>query len=161
MSHPIVHYLLSCRAHPRSGSVQTSPTSTPMSSRRGRQLPQLPPTGKERSKSPGCFLFALQGYCLWVDLKDMSIEWGHLYISAIVCFCSVSYNDIIWWPSWLGLRTSFGFSAVVDSHTFDWQRKRCYLLMESLSIHYRSYHICKDFSLLFYASLLFTFACRP
>uniref|UniRef100_A0A4W6E5V3 Regulating synaptic membrane exocytosis 2 n=1 Tax=Lates calcarifer TaxID=8187 RepID=A0A4W6E5V3_LATCA len=39
------------RAHPRSGSVQTSPTSTPMSSRRGRQLPQLPPTGKDRSKS--------------------------------------------------------------------------------------------------------------
>ncbi|XP_037836190.1 regulating synaptic membrane exocytosis protein 2 isoform X21 [Kryptolebias marmoratus] len=37
------------RAHPRSGSVQTSPTSTPMSSRRGRQLPQLPPAGKDRS----------------------------------------------------------------------------------------------------------------
>ncbi|CAJ1061919.1 regulating synaptic membrane exocytosis protein 2 isoform X1 [Xyrichtys novacula] len=37
------------RAHPRSGSVQTSPSSTPMSNRRGRQLPQLPPTGKERS----------------------------------------------------------------------------------------------------------------
>ncbi|XP_051262238.1 regulating synaptic membrane exocytosis protein 2 isoform X28 [Dicentrarchus labrax] len=36
------------RAHPRSGSVQTSPTSTPMSSRRGRQLPKLPPTGKDR-----------------------------------------------------------------------------------------------------------------
>ncbi|KAM8735961.1 regulating synaptic membrane exocytosis protein 2 isoform 40-T40 [Acanthopagrus schlegelii] len=36
------------RAHPRSGSVQTSPTSTPMSGRRGRQLPQLPPTGKDR-----------------------------------------------------------------------------------------------------------------
>ncbi|XP_068999539.1 regulating synaptic membrane exocytosis protein 2 isoform X10 [Embiotoca jacksoni] len=36
------------RAHPRSGSVHTSPTSTPMSSRRGRQLPQLPPTGKDR-----------------------------------------------------------------------------------------------------------------
>uniref|UniRef100_A0A3Q2WXF4 Regulating synaptic membrane exocytosis 2 n=1 Tax=Haplochromis burtoni TaxID=8153 RepID=A0A3Q2WXF4_HAPBU len=35
------------RAHPRSGSVQTSPTSTPMSSR--RQLPQLPPAGKDRS----------------------------------------------------------------------------------------------------------------
>ncbi|XP_038131061.1 regulating synaptic membrane exocytosis protein 2 isoform X24 [Cyprinodon tularosa] len=34
------------RAHPRSGSVQTSPTSTP--SRRGRQLPQLPPTGTDR-----------------------------------------------------------------------------------------------------------------
>ncbi|XP_075952704.1 regulating synaptic membrane exocytosis protein 2 isoform X2 [Anarhichas minor] len=43
------------RAHPRSGSVQTSPTSTPMSNRRGRQLPQLPPTGKERkdTDSPG------------------------------------------------------------------------------------------------------------
>ncbi|XP_072548424.1 regulating synaptic membrane exocytosis protein 2 isoform X26 [Salminus brasiliensis] len=38
------------RAHPRSGSVQTSPTSTPMNSRRGRQLPQLPPKGTlERS----------------------------------------------------------------------------------------------------------------
>uniref|UniRef100_A0A8C6TVC1 Regulating synaptic membrane exocytosis 2 n=1 Tax=Neogobius melanostomus TaxID=47308 RepID=A0A8C6TVC1_9GOBI len=36
------------RAHPRSGSVQTSPTSTPMSSRRGRQLPQLPLSGKDR-----------------------------------------------------------------------------------------------------------------
>ncbi|XP_069393998.1 regulating synaptic membrane exocytosis protein 2 isoform X44 [Paralichthys olivaceus] len=36
------------RAHPRSGSVQTSPNSTPMSSRRGRQLPQLPHTGKDR-----------------------------------------------------------------------------------------------------------------
>ncbi|XP_067365802.1 regulating synaptic membrane exocytosis protein 2 isoform X29 [Channa argus] len=37
------------RAHPRSGSVQTSPTSTPMLSRQGRQLPQLPLTGKDRS----------------------------------------------------------------------------------------------------------------
>ncbi|XP_051920550.1 regulating synaptic membrane exocytosis protein 2 isoform X1 [Hippocampus zosterae] len=36
------------RAHPRGGSVQTSPNSTPMSHRRGRQLPQLPSTGKER-----------------------------------------------------------------------------------------------------------------
>ncbi|XP_054638219.1 regulating synaptic membrane exocytosis protein 2 isoform X18 [Dunckerocampus dactyliophorus] len=35
------------RAHPRSGSVQTSPTSTPMSGRRGRQLPQLPSIGKD------------------------------------------------------------------------------------------------------------------
>ncbi|KAI1901935.1 hypothetical protein AGOR_G00039540 [Albula goreensis] len=33
------------RAHPRSGSVQTSPTSTPMSCRRGRQLPQVPSKG--------------------------------------------------------------------------------------------------------------------
>ncbi|XP_051920558.1 regulating synaptic membrane exocytosis protein 2 isoform X8 [Hippocampus zosterae] len=41
--------LPSGRAHPRGGSVQTSPNSTPMSHRRGRQLPQLPSTGKERS----------------------------------------------------------------------------------------------------------------
>uniref|UniRef100_A0AAQ4NUK7 Regulating synaptic membrane exocytosis 2 n=1 Tax=Gasterosteus aculeatus aculeatus TaxID=481459 RepID=A0AAQ4NUK7_GASAC len=49
VSHRIVRHFLSCRAHPRSGSVQTSPTSTPASNRRGRQLPQLPPTGKDRS----------------------------------------------------------------------------------------------------------------
>ncbi|XP_055781907.1 regulating synaptic membrane exocytosis protein 2-like isoform X14 [Salvelinus fontinalis] len=45
------------RANPRSGSAQTSPTSTPMSDRRGgRQLPQLPPTGTKGRKdtdSPG------------------------------------------------------------------------------------------------------------
>ncbi|XP_030073487.1 regulating synaptic membrane exocytosis protein 2 isoform X4 [Microcaecilia unicolor] len=33
------------RSHPRTGSVQTSPSSTPMGGRRGRQLPQLPPKG--------------------------------------------------------------------------------------------------------------------
>nr|XP_058898489.1 regulating synaptic membrane exocytosis protein 2 isoform X6 [Kogia breviceps] len=33
------------RSHPRTGSVQTSPSSTPVSGRRGRQLPQLPPKG--------------------------------------------------------------------------------------------------------------------
>ncbi|XP_037658383.1 regulating synaptic membrane exocytosis protein 2 isoform X6 [Choloepus didactylus] len=33
------------RSHPRSGSVQTSPSSTPAAGRRGRQLPQLPPKG--------------------------------------------------------------------------------------------------------------------
>ncbi|XP_078253988.1 regulating synaptic membrane exocytosis protein 2 isoform X22 [Rhinoraja longicauda] len=33
------------RSHPRSGSVQTSPTGTPMMGRKGRQLPQLPPKG--------------------------------------------------------------------------------------------------------------------
>ncbi|XP_069050984.1 regulating synaptic membrane exocytosis protein 2 isoform X40 [Lepisosteus oculatus] len=38
------------RAHPRSGSVQTSPTSTPMAGRRGRQLPQLPAKGSLERK---------------------------------------------------------------------------------------------------------------
>ncbi|XP_060245513.1 regulating synaptic membrane exocytosis protein 2 isoform X7 [Meriones unguiculatus] len=38
------------RSHPRTGSVQTSPSSTPGTGRRGRQLPQLPPKGTlERS----------------------------------------------------------------------------------------------------------------
>ncbi|XP_045557957.1 regulating synaptic membrane exocytosis protein 2 isoform X15 [Salmo salar] len=42
------------RANPRSGSAQTSPTSTPMSDRRGgRQLPQLPPTGTKGRKAGG------------------------------------------------------------------------------------------------------------
>ncbi|KAL6039715.1 hypothetical protein STEG23_000327, partial [Scotinomys teguina] len=37
-------------SHPRTGSVQTSPSSTPVAGRRGRQLPQLPPKGTlERS----------------------------------------------------------------------------------------------------------------
>nr|XP_020825520.1 regulating synaptic membrane exocytosis protein 2 isoform X16 [Phascolarctos cinereus] len=33
------------RSHPHTGSVQTSPSSTPVAGRRGRQLPQLPPKG--------------------------------------------------------------------------------------------------------------------
>nr|XP_060631725.1 regulating synaptic membrane exocytosis protein 2 isoform X39 [Anolis sagrei ordinatus] len=33
------------RSHARMGSVQTSPSSTPVAGRRGRQLPQLPPKG--------------------------------------------------------------------------------------------------------------------
>ncbi|XP_067282782.1 regulating synaptic membrane exocytosis protein 2 isoform X2 [Pseudorasbora parva] len=39
------HFEEDLRANPRTGSVQTSPTSTPVSSRRGRQLPQVPPKG--------------------------------------------------------------------------------------------------------------------
>ncbi|XP_077207851.1 regulating synaptic membrane exocytosis protein 2 isoform X47 [Paroedura picta] len=38
------------RSHARAGSVQTSPSGTPVAGRRGRQLPQLPPKGTlERS----------------------------------------------------------------------------------------------------------------
>nr|XP_034981756.1 regulating synaptic membrane exocytosis protein 2 isoform X40 [Zootoca vivipara] len=38
------------RSHARTGSVQTSPSGTPVAGRRGRQLPQLPPKGTlERS----------------------------------------------------------------------------------------------------------------
>ncbi|XP_039592730.1 regulating synaptic membrane exocytosis protein 2 isoform X8 [Polypterus senegalus] len=39
------------RSHLRSGSVQTSPTSTPAAGRRGRQLPQLPPKGTLERKN--------------------------------------------------------------------------------------------------------------
>ncbi|XP_067393459.1 regulating synaptic membrane exocytosis protein 2 isoform X4 [Emydura macquarii macquarii] len=49
------------RSHPRTGSVQTSPSSTPVAGRRGRQLPQLPPKGtlerkeaeSSRRRNPG------------------------------------------------------------------------------------------------------------
>ncbi|XP_052475116.1 regulating synaptic membrane exocytosis protein 2-like isoform X10 [Carassius gibelio] len=41
------------RVHPRGGSVQTSPTGTPVNSRRGRQLPQLPPKGTLERKDGG------------------------------------------------------------------------------------------------------------
>ncbi|XP_041422523.1 regulating synaptic membrane exocytosis protein 2 isoform X2 [Xenopus laevis] len=40
------------RAHPpRTGSVQTSPSGTPLAGRRGRQLPQLPPKGTLERKN--------------------------------------------------------------------------------------------------------------
>ncbi|XP_026645262.1 regulating synaptic membrane exocytosis protein 2 isoform X26 [Microtus ochrogaster] len=41
------------RSHPRTGSVQTSPSSTPVTGRRGRQLPQLPPKGTLERKAGG------------------------------------------------------------------------------------------------------------
>ncbi|XP_017171890.1 regulating synaptic membrane exocytosis protein 2 isoform X33 [Mus musculus] len=41
------------RSHPRTGSVQTSPSSTPGTGRRGRQLPQLPPKGTLERKGGG------------------------------------------------------------------------------------------------------------
>ncbi|XP_020144559.1 regulating synaptic membrane exocytosis protein 2 isoform X29 [Microcebus murinus] len=41
------------RSHPRTGSVQTSPSSTPLAGRRGRQLPQLPPKGTLERKAGG------------------------------------------------------------------------------------------------------------
>ncbi|XP_036904244.1 regulating synaptic membrane exocytosis protein 2 isoform X10 [Sturnira hondurensis] len=41
------------RSHPRTGSVQTSPPSTPGAGRRGRQLPQLPPKGTLERKAGG------------------------------------------------------------------------------------------------------------
>ncbi|XP_037594599.1 regulating synaptic membrane exocytosis protein 2 isoform X15 [Cebus imitator] len=44
-SQSIDHHHRDGRSHPRTGSVQTSPSSTPLAGRRGRQLPQLPPKG--------------------------------------------------------------------------------------------------------------------
>lgn len=127
--------VLSCRAHPRSGSVQTSPTSTPMSSRRGRQLPQLPPTGKERSKSPGCFLFALQGYCRWKDVKTCVLVRQCVSVQYLIMIFG-GPTDWCWGGALV-------FTAAADC------QQDLYLLMESLSISYRSHLICEDLSLLF------------
>ncbi|XP_076767416.1 regulating synaptic membrane exocytosis protein 2 isoform X13 [Arvicanthis niloticus] len=44
-SQNIGHHHRDGRSHPRTGSVQTSPSSTPVTGRRGRQLPQLPAKG--------------------------------------------------------------------------------------------------------------------
>uniref|UniRef100_A0A4W2FS95 Regulating synaptic membrane exocytosis 2 n=1 Tax=Bos indicus x Bos taurus TaxID=30522 RepID=A0A4W2FS95_BOBOX len=44
-SQSVEHHHRDGRSHPRTGSVQTSPSSTPVAGRRGRQLPQLPPKG--------------------------------------------------------------------------------------------------------------------
>lgn len=61
----LVCFDVSHRSHPRTGSVQTSPSSTPVVGRRGRQLPQLPPKGTlERSKYMVFSLMTLQ-HCSW------------------------------------------------------------------------------------------------
>lgn len=68
------------RANPRSGSAQTSPTSTPMSDRRGgRQLPQLPPTGtKGRSKFSAYFPYpAGPLWLLWFGDTSRLFSIGH------------------------------------------------------------------------------------
>ncbi|XP_060467101.1 regulating synaptic membrane exocytosis protein 2 isoform X43 [Panthera onca] len=52
-SQTIEHHHRDGRSHPRTGSVQTSPSSTPVAGRRGRQLPQLPPKGTLERKAGG------------------------------------------------------------------------------------------------------------
>ncbi|XP_024646780.1 regulating synaptic membrane exocytosis protein 2 isoform X45 [Macaca nemestrina] len=52
-SQTIDHHHRDDRSHPRTGSVQTSPSSTPVAGRRGRQLPQLPPKGTLDRKAGG------------------------------------------------------------------------------------------------------------
>ncbi|XP_054972812.2 regulating synaptic membrane exocytosis protein 2 isoform X24 [Pan paniscus] len=52
-SQTIDHHHRDGRSHPRTGSVQTSPSSTPVAGRRGRQLPQLPPKGTLDRKAGG------------------------------------------------------------------------------------------------------------
>ncbi|XP_060245540.1 regulating synaptic membrane exocytosis protein 2 isoform X33 [Meriones unguiculatus] len=52
-SQTIGHHHRDGRSHPRTGSVQTSPSSTPGTGRRGRQLPQLPPKGTLERKAGG------------------------------------------------------------------------------------------------------------
>nr|XP_034372286.1 regulating synaptic membrane exocytosis protein 2 isoform X30 [Arvicanthis niloticus] len=52
-SQNIGHHHRDGRSHPRTGSVQTSPSSTPVTGRRGRQLPQLPAKGTLERKGGG------------------------------------------------------------------------------------------------------------
>ncbi|XP_071064079.1 regulating synaptic membrane exocytosis protein 2 isoform X45 [Dasypus novemcinctus] len=52
-SQTIEHHHRDGRSHPHTGSVQTSPSSTPVAGRRGRQLPQLPPKGTLERKAGG------------------------------------------------------------------------------------------------------------
>lgn len=94
-SHPAVHHCLSCRAHPRSGSVQTSPTSTPMSGRRGRQLPQLPPMGKDRSKCCICPILIAEThifyvYPTWEKFDKRSSVWGEIKIFGLTSKLHIS-----------------------------------------------------------------------
>ncbi|XP_063780359.1 regulating synaptic membrane exocytosis protein 2 isoform X38 [Pseudophryne corroboree] len=51
LSQSFDHHLREPRAHPHTGSVQTSPSGTPLAGRRGRQLPQLPPKGSLERKN--------------------------------------------------------------------------------------------------------------
>ncbi|XP_078253979.1 regulating synaptic membrane exocytosis protein 2 isoform X13 [Rhinoraja longicauda] len=59
------------RSHPRSGSVQTSPTGTPMMGRKGRQLPQLPPKGTlERNAEEKAQFTPVNGRKGAVDMEE-------------------------------------------------------------------------------------------
>ncbi|KAM9303359.1 regulating synaptic membrane exocytosis protein 2 isoform 21-T21 [Morus bassanus] len=51
------------RSHPRTGSVQTSPSSTPVVGRRGRQLPQLPPKGTLERNNGDKEIESYEGLC--------------------------------------------------------------------------------------------------
>uniref|UniRef100_A0A8C6TND3 Regulating synaptic membrane exocytosis 2 n=1 Tax=Neogobius melanostomus TaxID=47308 RepID=A0A8C6TND3_9GOBI len=83
-------------AHPRSGSVQTSPTSTPMSSRRGRQLPQLPLSGKDRSKSD--FIFVITTATIDAPTESLfsftvALNWSK--DACVVSFCQYHSTNLI------------------------------------------------------------------
>ncbi|KAM4686269.1 regulating synaptic membrane exocytosis protein 2 isoform 11-T11 [Amazona ochrocephala] len=64
------------RSHPRTGSVQTSPSSTPVVGRRGRQLPQLPPKGTLERNNGDKEIESYEG------LRDSVVQWGFSFVSA-------------------------------------------------------------------------------
>lgn len=94
-------WYVSHRSHPRTGSVQTSPSSTPVVGRRGRQLPQLPPKGTlERSKCVVFSLMTLQN----AHGGHVSYFWGRIKTLELLCtelgfdntvFCIVFYYILI------------------------------------------------------------------
>lgn len=116
-------WYVSHRSHPRTGSVQTSPSSTPVVGRRGRQLPQLPPKGTlERSK---CVVFSLMTLtnCSWrsiifiifllpLQLKSLKFLCAELGLGSGIAFCTVfssimfyylQYSWLTYQQIWLGL----------------------------------------------------------
>lgn len=103
------------RANPRSGSAQTSPTSTPMSDRRGgRQLPQLPPTGtKGRSKFSAYFPYPALGLS-GITATLVALVWWHLKAVLHWSLWSLTLEQV-----WLWLK-----------HLFD--RSSCFLLFAGL-----------------------------
>ncbi|CAH7121412.1 Rims2 [Phodopus roborovskii] len=74
------------RSHPRTGSVQTSPSSTPVTGRRGRQLPQLPPKGTLERKV--CSSFSLK--------KNMTLQPMHFSCFEVPPILNVIHPSRSW-----------------------------------------------------------------
>uniref|UniRef100_A0A8C5U3Q9 Regulating synaptic membrane exocytosis 2 n=1 Tax=Malurus cyaneus samueli TaxID=2593467 RepID=A0A8C5U3Q9_9PASS len=66
------HHYRDVRSHPRTGSVQTSPSSTPVVGRRGRQLPQLPPKGTLERNNGDKEIESFEG--LYIKKGAMDVE---------------------------------------------------------------------------------------
>ncbi|KQK78482.1 regulating synaptic membrane exocytosis protein 2 isoform X11 [Amazona aestiva] len=84
-------------SHPRTGSVQTSPSSTPVVGRRGRQLPQLPPKGTLERNNGDKEIESYEGAAAaWHKalIDDLvSLEVGLDAISSMLVVQEVTWED--------------------------------------------------------------------